>query len=78
MPFDAYKRAVDRKRYGCVVIHVFGQRNVHALLAEIRRRATLMLAAELRQSGAADDVAAEMDRILYRLLKSVEQAFDGQ
>jgi hypothetical protein len=56
---------------------VFGQRNVHAVLADIRRRATSMLAAELRQSGVAADVAAEMDRVLHRLLTSVEQAFAG-
>ena len=36
-----------------------------------------MLAAELKRSGAAADVAAEMDRVLQRLLTTVEQAFGG-
>ncbi len=58
--------------------HPVGQENVHVVFADIRKRATAMLAAELKRSGAADDVVAEMDRILHRLLTSVEQAFAGQ
>jgi hypothetical protein len=35
----------------------------------------LRLSAELQKSGVADDVGAEIDRILRRLLASVEQMF---
>jgi hypothetical protein len=55
----------------------FGAASVHAVFADIRERATAMLAAELKESGAADDVGAEMNGILQRLLSSVEQAFSG-
>jgi hypothetical protein len=53
-----------------------GGRNVR-VVADIRERATAMLAAELKRSGAATDVAAEMERVLQRLLTTVEQAFGG-
>ena len=53
------------------------EHNVRAVFADIRERATVMLAAELKRSGAAADVAAEMDRVLQRLLTTVEQAFGG-
>ena len=55
-----------------------GKKNVRMVFADISERAALMLAAELKRSGAAADVAAEMDRVLQRLLTSVEQAFGGQ
>ena len=54
-----------------------GESNVRAVFGDIRERATVMLAAELKPSGAAADVAAEMDRVLQRLLTTVEQAFGG-
>lgn len=54
-----------------------GERNVRVVFGDIRERATAMLAAELKRSGAAADVAAEMDRVLQRLLTTVEQAFGG-
>ena len=53
----------------------FGQKSVHAVSADIRRRATSMLAAELRTARVGDDVGAEMNRILRRLLDSVEDMF---
>jgi hypothetical protein len=33
------------------------------------------LAAELKESGLSDDVGAEMEHVLQRLLTAVEQAF---
>jgi hypothetical protein len=48
---------------------------VHGVFADIRRRATSMLAAELRTARVGDDVGAEMNRILRRLLDSVEDMF---
>lgn len=48
---------------------------VREVFADIRERATEMLAAELNKARAADDVATEMIRILRRLLDSVEGMF---
>jgi cytochrome P450 len=53
----------------------FGQKRVHAVFADIRRRAMTMLAAELKAARVEDDVAVEMNRILRRLLDSVETMF---
>jgi hypothetical protein len=55
-----------------------GRKNAHAVFADIRTRATDLLSVELQKSSAADDVGAEMDRILRRLLTSVEQMFIEQ
>ena len=55
-----------------------GRKNAHAVFADIRRRATDLLSAEMRKAGVADDVGAEMDRILRRLLDSVEGMFAEQ
>jgi hypothetical protein len=52
-----------------------GRKNAHAVFADIRIRATDLLSAELKRSGVAQDVGAEVDRILHRLLISVEQMF---
>ena len=51
------------------------RKNAHAVFADIRTRATDLLRAELQKSDVADDVGNEMDRILRRLLTSVEQMF---
>jgi N-formylglutamate amidohydrolase len=51
------------------------QGSVHAVFADIRERATVMLAAELKKARVADDVGAEMNRVLRRLLDSVEDMF---
>jgi hypothetical protein len=48
---------------------------VREVFADIRERATEMLAAELNKARAGDDVATEMIRILRRLLDSVEGMF---
>jgi hypothetical protein len=53
----------------------FGQKSVRAVFADIRERATIMLAEELKSARVADDVGAEMNRILRRLLTSVERMF---
>jgi hypothetical protein len=53
----------------------FERNKTHAVFADIRQRATDLLSAELREAGAAADVGAEMDRILRRLLPSVERIF---
>jgi hypothetical protein len=53
----------------------FGRRSVHTVFADIRQRATIMLAAELKSARVADEVGAEMNRILRRLLDSVERMF---
>ncbi len=55
----------------------FGTASVHAVFADIRERATALLAAELKESGESSDVGAEMNRVLERLLTSVEQAFSS-
>jgi hypothetical protein len=52
-----------------------GQDGVHAVFADIRERATAMLAAELNKARAGRDVAAEMNRIIRRLLDAVEDMF---
>ena len=51
------------------------RKKTHAVFADIRQRATDLLSAELLAAGIADDVGAEMDRILRRLLTSVERIF---
>jgi hypothetical protein len=53
----------------------FGRHNVQAVFTDIRQRATAMLAAELKTARAGDEVSAEMNRILRRLLDSVEVMF---
>ena len=53
----------------------FGEKSVYAVFADIRQRATDLLLAELREAGVAAEVGAEMDRILRRLLTSVERIF---
>ena len=53
----------------------FGRQNVQAVFTDIRQRATAMLAAELKSARVGDDVGAEMNRILRRLLDSVEHMF---
>ena len=47
----------------------------HAVFADISRRATDLLADELREARVTADVAAEMGRILRRLLASFERVF---
>jgi hypothetical protein len=53
----------------------FGQNSVRAVFTDIRQRATTMLAAELETARVGDDVGAEMNLILRRLLDSVEDMF---
>ena len=53
----------------------FGSASVHAVFADIRERVTSRLAAELKESGLSDDVGAEVEHVLQRLLTAVEQAF---
>ena len=53
----------------------FGKNNVRAVFTDIRQRATTILAAELKTAQVGDDVGAEMNRILRRLLDSVEDMF---
>jgi len=45
-----------------------GFANLHVVFADIRKRSTSILVAELRQACVANDVAAEMTRALDRLL----------
>jgi len=52
-----------------------GNEGVHLVFVDLRERATTMLAAELKAARAADDVGAEMNRILSRLLTSIEGIF---
>jgi hypothetical protein len=52
-----------------------GRDGVRAVFADIRERASVMLAAELSRARAPRDVAVEMNRILRRLLDSVEGMF---
>jgi len=53
--------------------HGYERTRTHAVFADISRRATDLLAAELREAGVAADVGGEMDRILRRLLTSFER-----
>jgi len=53
----------------------FGQNNVRAVFTDIRQRAITILAAERKTAKVDDDVGAEMNRILRRLLDSVEDMF---
>ncbi len=77
--FSSVQLDAIRQRGGLLdSAQTIGRKNVRAVFADIRKRATVMLAAELKRSGAPKDVAAEMDRVLHRLLTSVEQAFGGQ
>jgi hypothetical protein len=48
----------------------YGRRRTQAVFADISQRAADLLAAELREAGVTAEVAAEMDRILQRLLTS--------
>lgn len=52
-----------------------GRRKTEAVFADISQRASDLLAAELRAARVTADVAAEMDRILRRLLTSFERVF---
>ena len=52
-----------------------GRRRTQAMFADISQRATDLLTAELREAGVTAEVAAEMDRILQRLLTSFERVF---
>jgi hypothetical protein len=53
----------------------FERNKTHTVFVDIRQRATDLLLAELREAGVAAVVGAEMDRILRRLLTSVERIF---
>jgi hypothetical protein len=53
----------------------FARRKTQAVFADISQRATDLLAAELREARVTAEVAAEMDRILQRLLTSFERVF---
>ena len=53
----------------------FERNKTHTVFVDIRQRATDLLLAELREAGVAAEVGAEMDRILRRLLTSVERIF---
>ena len=76
--FSSVQLEALRRRGGLLdSAQAVGERNVRVVFADIRERAVAMLAAELKRSGAAADVAAEMDRVLHRLLTTVEQAFGG-
>ena len=76
--FSSVQLEALRRRGGLLEsAQAVGERNVRVVFADIRERAVAMLAAELKRSGAAADVAAEMDRVLHRLLTTVEQAFGG-
>lgn len=55
--------------------HGSDRNKVRAVISDIRQRATDLLSAELEKSGVADDVGAEMERVLQRLLNSIEQTF---
>jgi hypothetical protein len=52
-----------------------GRKNARAVFADIRSRATDLLTAELKKARVADDVGTEMNRVLCRLLDSVEKMF---
>jgi hypothetical protein len=56
-------------------LHGYGRRRTEAVFADISERATDLLAAELKAARVTGDVAAEMDRILRRLLTSFERVF---
>jgi hypothetical protein len=56
-------------------VHGHGRRKTEAAFADISQRASGLLAAELRAARVTADVAAEMDRILRRLLTSFERVF---
>jgi hypothetical protein len=55
--------------------HGYGRRRTEAVFADISQRATDLLAAEMEAASVTADVAAEMDRILRRLLTSFERVF---
>jgi hypothetical protein len=55
--------------------HGYGRRRTEAVFADISQRATDLLTAELRAAHVTAEVAAEMDRILRRLLTSFERVF---
>jgi hypothetical protein len=55
--------------------HGYGRRRTEAVFADISQRATDLLTAELKAAHVTADVAAEMDRILRRLLTSFERVF---
>jgi hypothetical protein len=56
----------------------FGRHNVQVVFTDIRQRAVAMLAAELKTARVGADVSAEMNRILRRLLDSIEAMFAEQ
>ena len=53
----------------------YGRRRTEAVFADISQRATDLLTAELKAAHVTAEVAAEMDRILRRLLTSFERVF---
>jgi hypothetical protein len=53
----------------------YRRRRTEAVFADISQRATDLLAVELREAGVTVEVAAEMERILQRLLTSFERVF---
>jgi hypothetical protein len=55
--------------------HGYGRRRTEAVFADISQRATDLLNAEPKAAHVTADVAAEMDRILRRLLTSFERVF---
>jgi hypothetical protein len=56
-------------------VQSYGRSRTQAVFADISERATYLLSAELREAGVTSEVAAEMDRILRRLLTSFERVF---
>jgi hypothetical protein len=73
--FSSVQLEALRLRGAGVSARGFARKKTHAVFADIRQRATDLLSAELREAGVAADVGAEMDRILCRLLISVERIF---
>ena len=55
--------------------HGYRRRRTEAVFADISQRASDLLTAELEAARVTADVAAEMDRILRRLLTSFERVF---
>jgi hypothetical protein len=72
--FSSVQLEALRLRGAGVSARGFARKKTHAVFADIRQRATDLLSAD-REAGVAADVGAEMDRILCRLLISVERIF---
>jgi hypothetical protein len=49
--------------------------SVHSVFTDLRQRTTAMLAVELKAARVGEEVRAEMNRILARLLDSIEDIF---